>query len=391
MCCFKVLHIYPSKQTTNTMAATTSSSPLIYATNVGMPYRAPHTCNTFPKYKYDSPNYKRAAIPHRKGLATPTKRPVLYPVTMYNGRELRKHGEVTNVDTHAFDFVENFPTNVTDWNDPEQIYNIYLDEVAALIKEKVPGANHPGSHVLIFDHAMRSGGKGLKELQEQNEESPWQGYAGIVHSDATVRSIHTRAKDQILGTNETEVKYGGKLPKCWGEVKPSYEWQRKLFRSETDDHNSPEGEGGEHMIINVWRPIKPVHQWGLAVLDGRSMKQGDVHPTTINKFDNSPGGRTAGKLKTESKVKDLKGDTVPIRYGEVLTPLPDPKHRWVYYPKMQPKEALLLKIFDSRRDGRVRNGCHTAFRDPTGPNVHRHSIEVRCLVTLPPQSKLAKM
>ena len=121
------------------------------------------------------------------------------------------------------------------------------------------------------------------------------------------------------------------------------------------------------------------------------MKQGDVHPTTINKFDNSPGGRTAGKLKTESKVKDLKGDTVPIRYGEVLTPLPDPKHRWVYYPKMQPKEALLLKIFDSRRDGRVRNGCHTAFRDPTGPNVHRHSIEVRCLVTLPPQSKLAKM
>ena len=185
--------------------------------------------------------------------------------------------------------------------------------------------------------------------------------------------------------------HGGKLPKCWGEVKPSYEWQRKLFRSETDDHNSPEGEGGEHMIINVWRPIKPVHQWGLAVLDGRSMKQGDVHPTTINKFDNSPGGRTAGKLKTESKVKDLKGDTVPIRYGEVLTPLPDPKHRWVYYPKMQPKEALLLKIFDSRRDGRVRNGCHTAFRDPTGPNVHRHSIEVRCLVTLPPQSKLAKM
>ena len=92
---------------------------------------------------------------------------------------------------------------------------------------------------------------------------------------------------QIPTLQEVVLKYGGKLPKCWGEVKPSYEWQRKLFRSETDDHNSPEGEGGEHMIINVWRPIKPVHQWGLAVLDGRSMKQGDVHPTTINKFDNS--------------------------------------------------------------------------------------------------------
>ena len=32
-------------------------------------------------------------------------------------------------------------------------------------------------------------------------------YAGIVHSDATVRSGHTRAKDQILGSNETAVKY----------------------------------------------------------------------------------------------------------------------------------------------------------------------------------------
>ena len=38
------------------MAATTSSSPLIYATNVGMPYRAPHTCNTFPKYKFHDDN-----------------------------------------------------------------------------------------------------------------------------------------------------------------------------------------------------------------------------------------------------------------------------------------------------------------------------------------------
>ena len=30
-----------------------------------------------------------------------------------------------------------------------------------------------------------------------------------------------------------------------------------LFRAETEDHDSPDGEGGEHMIVNVWRPIQP--------------------------------------------------------------------------------------------------------------------------------------
>ena len=47
-------------------------------------------------------------------------------------------------------------------------------------------------------------------------------------------------------------------------------------------------------------------------------------------------------------------------------------------------EALLLKVYDSRRDGRVRCGCHCAFFDPLGdPKAHRESIETRCLVILP--------
>lgn len=48
------------------------------------------------------------------------------------------------------------------------------------------------------------------------------------------------------------------------------------------------------MIVNVWRPIQPhpVENWSLCALDGSTLQQGDVHPTTIVKFNNAPGGRT---------------------------------------------------------------------------------------------------
>ncbi len=66
---------------------------------------------------------------------------------------------------------------------------------------------------------------------------------------------------------------------------------------DTEDHDFPEGRGGEHMIVNVWRPLDTVKNWGLAVLDGRTLAAGDVHPTIMNKFDNAPGGRVGNELK----------------------------------------------------------------------------------------------
>jgi hypothetical protein len=50
------------------------------------------------------------------------------------------------------------------------------------------------------------------------------------------------------------------------------------------------GIGGEHIIVNVWRPlVGPVPQWPLAVMDGRSFDQHDTHPTILNVYDNAPG------------------------------------------------------------------------------------------------------
>merc|ERR1740139_1866193 len=104
------------------------------------------------------------------------------------------------------------------------------------------------------------------------------------------------------------------------------------------------------MIVNVWRPISTVKNWGLAALDGSTLDAGDVHPSVLIRFDNTPGGRTAGKVAKVSKVLDVDGNAVPVRIGESLTPLYSPKHRWVYFPEMTSNEALLLKVFDSRKD-----------------------------------------
>ena len=269
----------------------------------------------------------------------------------------------------------------------------YLPEVEGIIRANVPGA--ADATVLIFDHAIRTGGDVLQSDDEKYKQA--NPYGAGVHSDATVRSGHTRAKDQILGTNETEIKYG-QLPASWGDVRPGREAQRRYFKPETIDHQSPEGEGGDHLIVNVWRPIVgPVTQWPLALLDARTVSQEDVHPTILNIYDNSPGGQSGnvaerGQDESELKVHDLDGNKLRYRIGEVLQPLPDPQHSWHVFPEFDVDECLLLKIFDSRRDGRTRFNAHCAVFDELGdPSAHRQSIEVRCLILLNNGQNKAKL
>jgi hypothetical protein len=95
------------------------------------------------------------------------------------------------------------------------------------------------------------------------------------------------------------------------------------------------------VFINVWRPIRgPVEEAPLAVCDARSMRLADFVPT------------------------DLK---YPDRTGEVYSVAFNPEHRWLYFPRMERDEALLLKCYDSSVDGGARWTAHTAFDDPTAP------------------------
>jgi hypothetical protein len=68
------------------------------------------------------------------------------------------------------------------------------------------------------------------------------------------------------------------------------------------------------------------------------------------------------------------------RTGEIFVSRHSPRHKWYYFPLMQPDQALLLKTYDSDA-ARTRFMAHTAFEDPTSPPdaKKRESIEVRTM------------
>ena len=109
-------------------------------------------------------------------------------------------------------------------------------------------------------------------------------------------------------------------------------------------------------IVNVWRPINhPVETTPLAIADARSVSQDDFIATDL---------------------------IYPNRVGEIYNVAHNPAHAWFYVPEQTPDEAILLKVFDSARDGRARYTAHTAVDDPNAraDAPPRESIELRALV-----------
>jgi hypothetical protein len=108
--------------------------------------------------------------------------------------------------------------------------------------------------------------------------------------------------------------------------------------------------------INVWRAIRgPIESSPLALCDSRSLSAEDIVPTDL---------------------------VYRERVGETYGFLYNPKHRWYYFPRLERNEAILLKCYDSKDDGRARFTAHTSFDDPSSPlnAAPRESIEVRALV-----------
>jgi hypothetical protein len=67
------------------------------------------------------------------------------------------------------------------------------------------------------------------------------------------------------------------------------------------------------------------------------------------------------------------------RTGEIYQGVYNADHQWHYFPAMTRDEAILIKCYDSAKDGRARFSLHSAFEDPTSPTnaKPRQSIEVR--------------
>jgi len=114
--------------------------------------------------------------------------------------------------------------------------------------------------------------------------------------------------------------------------------------------------------VNVWRPIsEPVQQMPLALLDASSIGANDLIETRI--INERQGGRE----------------------GRIYSVVHRDGHRWFYFPDMTMSEAILIKGFDSLKDGRARFTPHSAFEDPNTPEnaAPRRSIEVRTFARIP--------
>lgn len=67
------------------------------------------------------------------------------------------------------------------------------------------------------------------------------------------------------------------------------------------------------------------------------------------------------------------------RVGEIYQGVYSADHQWHYFPAMARAEAIVIKCYDSAKDGRARFSLHSAFDDPSSPvdPRPRQSIEVR--------------
>ncbi len=105
---------------------------------------------------------------------------------------------------------------------------------------------------------------------------------------------------------------------------------------------------------NVWRNIAhdPIEEMPLGFVDAESIAPRDL------------------------AVCDL---VYADRTGEIYQGVYNADHQWHYFPAMTRDEAILIKCYDSEKDGRARFSLHSAFDDPTSPaNAKpRQSIEVR--------------
>jgi hypothetical protein len=172
------------------------------------------------------------------------------------------------------------------------------------------------------------------------------GAARVIVFDHTVRRRIWGAEDRAAGTPRQPV---GRVHNDYTE-KSAPQRVRDLMGAEAEELLRHRFE-----IVNVWRPITgPLRDAPLAVCDARTVNPADWVPSVLI-------------------YPDRRGETYAIHYN--------PAHQWWYVPDMLPSEALLLKCFDSARDGRARMAPHSAFDDPTAPanKLPRESIEIRTL------------
>lgn len=161
-------------------------------------------------------------------------------VAIHDGRPMVGH---FSLDREGF-LLTDHETKVSDFYDEEEVRSVYYPEAERLVKE-LTGA----SHILIFDHTLRSGDETTQETKQVREP------VKLVHNDYTEWSGPQRVRD-LLPAEEAKVLL------------------RRRFA-----------------IVQMWRPIQaPVQREPLAICDARSLALKDLiaaerrHPNRVGEI-----------------------------------------------------------------------------------------------------------
>jgi hypothetical protein len=256
----------------------------------------------------------RYVVPGEKAVFYPADRERSYwPAEEHRVRIESMRPQVGELALERNGFVlANEPTKVKNFHDADEVKRVYYPEVFDIVK-RLNGA----AKVIAFGEVARS-----DSTEAGDGRRPAYG-AHVDYGDTTVR----RFAEEILGREEAA---------RWLSMR--------------------------YVLMNLWRPIKPVHRTPLALCDASSVTQADLNDSEIR----------GGLLDPDR----------PSMWGFNLSY--SARHRWYYAPRMQPDEVLVFKLFDSDAS-RVQWTGHTAFDDPTtAPDAPaRESIEIRTISFIP--------
>lgn len=175
-----------------------------------------------------------------------------------------------------------------------------------------------GSEAIVFDHQVRRREQDRRPLTYGRHGSALVGPAGRVHNDYTEESGRRRLQ-LVLG------------------------------------ERSNEAEDRRFSLVNVWRPLQhAVVDTPLGLCDARSVLQQDLVATELR---------------------------YPDRTGVAYQVVHRPGHRWAFFDRIAPHEAIVFKQYDSALNV-ARFTPHSAFELPAVPDdaPFRTSIEARVLI-----------
>ncbi|KAM3415589.1 putative tRNA-splicing endonuclease subunit tsp-1 [Cercospora zeina] len=250
------------------------------------------------------------------------------PVTVH---DIRSSGEDFTLDKNGFQLVEHASIQGTDGDELHFEQAVYA-ETAELLQQ-VTGA----TRVVPISHVRRC-------------------------------DTHEYAMDKTKERGDKDV-VNARGPAMFVHIDQSYDGAVQLLRDNIDKAES--FMKSRWAIINVWRPQgQHVTREPLAVCDSRSVAEEDLRPMTAI-------------LPTSKSLLNAVSRGAGFEVWEVAA---NAQHQWYYASEIAPNEVLMIKCFDSKKDGRARRCPHTAFQSEFDSGPGRRSVEIRCLVFWEDQS-----